>query len=175
MNYLEFVYSRKVNITRIFDVCRAFYRSEKQDRSLTKFFMDYKKTYEKLKMLLPFSPDVKVQQDQWENMAVMGFLPTLPSEYDSVKKQILSSPEVSSFKETFSRILHTKVSPPVLPSTQMSSALVRRNSSESGKPQYRNSGPRGNTRGPNSRGVVCYYCHKPKHVIRDCKKLKNRN
>ena len=32
-----------------------------------------------------------------------------------------------------------------------------------------------NTRGPGSEGVVCYYCHKPGHVIRDCKKRQNRN
>ena len=89
MDYLEFVYSRKGNISRIFDVYRAFCRFEKQDRSITEFFMDYKKTYEELNVLLPFSPDVKVQQDQWEKMAVMGFLAALPSEYDSVKKQIL--------------------------------------------------------------------------------------
>ena len=63
MDYLEFVYSRKGNISRIFDVCRTFYRSEKQDRSLMEFFMDYKKTYEELNVLLPFSPYVKVQQD----------------------------------------------------------------------------------------------------------------
>ena len=29
MDYLEFVYSRKGNISRIFDVCRTLYRSEK--------------------------------------------------------------------------------------------------------------------------------------------------
>ena len=31
MEYLEFVYSGKRNISRIFDVCRAFYCIEKQD------------------------------------------------------------------------------------------------------------------------------------------------
>ena len=36
-------------------------------------------------MLLPFSSDVKVQQDQREKMAVMGFLAALPFEYDLVK------------------------------------------------------------------------------------------
>ena len=41
-------------------MCVPFYRFEKQDRSLTEFFMDYTKTYEELDMLLPFSPDVKV-------------------------------------------------------------------------------------------------------------------
>ena len=57
----------------------------------------------------------------------------------------------------------------------MSSALVGRNSGESGKPQYRHSGPGGNTRGPRSGGVVCYYCRKSGHVIQDCKKLQNWN
>ena len=53
MDYLEFVYSGKGNISHIFEVCRAFYRSEKQDQSLTKFFMNYKKTYEEPNVLLP--------------------------------------------------------------------------------------------------------------------------
>ena len=61
MEYFEFVYSDKRNISRIFDVYRAFYCTKKQDRSLTKLFMDYKKTYEELNILLAFSPDVKVQ------------------------------------------------------------------------------------------------------------------
>ena len=41
MDYLEFVYSGKGNISLIFDVCRAFYHSEKQDRSLMEFFMEW--------------------------------------------------------------------------------------------------------------------------------------
>ena len=159
MEYLEFVYSSKGNISCIFDVCRAFYRTEKQDRSLTKLFMDYKKTYEELNTLLPFSPDVKVQQAQRGKMAVMGFLASLPSELDFVKVQILSSPEISSFKETFSRILCTKTSSSTPPSAQMSCALVGRNSGESEKQQYKNSGPVSNSRGTSSGGVVSYYCH----------------
>ena len=61
MEYLEFVYSGKGNIPCIFEVYRAFYHTEKQDRSLTELFMDYKKTYEELNTLLKFSPEVKVQ------------------------------------------------------------------------------------------------------------------
>ena len=95
MEYLEFVYSGKENISRIFNVCRAFYRTEKQDWSLIDLFTE--KTYEELITLLPFSPDVKVQQTQREKMAMMGFLGALPSKYDFVKAQILSSPEISSF------------------------------------------------------------------------------
>ena len=72
----------KGNVSRIFDVCKAFYQLEKQDQSLAKNFMAYKKIHEELNMLIPFSPDVKVQQSQREQMAVMGFLAALPSEYD---------------------------------------------------------------------------------------------
>ena len=64
-------------------------------------------------------------------MAVMGFLAALPSEYDYVKAQILASLEISSFQETFSRILCTETSSCTSPSIQMSSALVGRNSGES--------------------------------------------
>ena len=179
MDYLEFVFSGKGNISRIFDVCKAFYRSEKHDQSLTEFFMDCKKIYEELNMLMPFSPDVKVQQSQREHIAVMEFLATLPFEYDSTKAQILSSPEISSFQKTFSRILRTEVSSssissPTLVFAQTSSALVEQ-TIESEKQRNRNSGLGCNTRGPSSRGVVCYYCHKSSHVKRDCKKRQTRN
>ena len=177
MDYLEFVFSVKGNVSRIFDVCKAFYRSEKQDQSLTEFFMAYKKIHEELNMLMPFIPDVKVQQSQREHMTVMGFLAALPSEYDSAKTQILSSPEISSLQETFSRILRIEVSSsssPTLVSAQTSSALIGQ-TIESERQRNRNSGLGDNTRGPGSGGVVCYYCHKPGHVIRDCKKRQNRN
>ena len=170
MEYLEFVYSGEENISRIFDVCRAFYRTENQDLSLTELFMDYKKTYEELNTLPQFSPNVKVQQAQREKMAMMGFLVALSLEYDSVKSQIMFSLEISSFQETCSRIPRTETSSSTPPSAQMRSALVGRNIGESEKQQYRNSCLDGNSRGTSSRGVVCYYYDKPGHVIRDCKK-----
>ena len=51
MDYLEFVYSGKGNISCIFNVCQPFYYSKKQDRLLKKIFMDYKNTFEELNML----------------------------------------------------------------------------------------------------------------------------
>ena len=98
------------SISLIFDVCRAFYCTRKQGRSLTELFMDYKKTYEEMNTLLSFSSNVKFQQAQREKMAVMGFLAILPSEYEPVKAQILPSLKISSFQETFSRILHMETS-----------------------------------------------------------------
>ena len=39
---------------------------KEMDWSPTTYFMDFKRIYEELNMLLPFSLDVKVQQAQWE-------------------------------------------------------------------------------------------------------------
>ena len=110
-------------------------------------------------------------------MAVMRFLAALPFEYDSAKAQILSNPEISSLQETFSRILRTEVSSsssPTLVFSQTSSALIGQ-TIKSERQQNRKSGPGDNTRGPGYGSVVCYYCHKPGHVIHDCKKRHNRN
>jgi hypothetical protein len=62
MEYLDFLYSENGNVSCIYELCKAFYRTEKHDRSLTSYFMDFKRTYEELNMLLPISPDVKIQQ-----------------------------------------------------------------------------------------------------------------
>ena len=83
-------------------------------------------------------------------MAIMGFLATLPSDYDSAKSQILSNLKISSLQDTFNRILHTENSSPAHPPTQLSSALVGRNIGESGKQRYINSGLGSDTRGPSS-------------------------
>ena len=89
------------------------------------------------------------------------------------------SPKISSLQETFSRILRTEVSSsfvssPTLVFAQTSSALIGQ-TIESERQRNRNSGPNNNTRGPGSGGVVCYFCHRPGHMIRDCKKRQNRN
>ena len=89
----------------------------------------------------------------------------------------MSNPEISSLQETFSKILRTEVlssSSLTLVSAQTSSALITQ-TIESERQQNRNSGPGNNTRGHGFGGVVCYYCRKSGHVIRDCKKRQNRN
>ena len=66
MDCLEFLYSGKGNVSQIFQVCKAFHRPGKHDKSLTAHFMEFKKTYEELNMLLSFSIDIIVQQAQRE-------------------------------------------------------------------------------------------------------------
>ena len=77
-------------------------------------------------MLLPFSPDIKVQQARREQMAIMSFLAGLPLEFDVmtiIKSHILSSSKISSLFNTFGQILQTESSS----SIHMSSAFVSRN------------------------------------------------
>ncbi|KAF9672245.1 hypothetical protein SADUNF_Sadunf11G0020900 [Salix dunnii] len=59
-------------MSQIYDVCKAFYHAEKEAKSLTTYFMDFKKTYEELNVLLPFSTNIKVQEAQREKMVVMS-------------------------------------------------------------------------------------------------------
>ena len=134
--------------------------------------MEFKKTYEELNMFLPFRADIKVEQTQREQMAVMSFLVSLPSEFDTAKSQFLSSPEISSLQETFSRLLRIEISP----SIQKSNALVSKNSNyEPVKQQTKSNGSALEPSSQSSGGVVCYYCHKPRHTCRECRKLLNRN
>ena len=53
--------------------------------SVTSYFMQLKKITVELGLLLPFSPDVKVQQAQREKMAVMIFFNGLLPEFGNDK------------------------------------------------------------------------------------------
>ncbi|KAK2990759.1 hypothetical protein RJ640_003827 [Escallonia rubra] len=178
LDYLEFLYSGKGNISRIYDVCRAFYRPEKETKTLTTFFMDFKKTYEELKMLLLFSSDIKVQQAQREQMAMRSFLGALPPEFDTAKSHILSGTDITSLQEVFSRVECSAQSPLHLISKTVFLLLTEEGGSEAGK-RNNNRGDRGGgDRGGHNGGtseIVCYYCKEPGHTKRYCKKLQNRN
>ena len=105
-------------------------------------------------------------------MAVMSCLASLSSKFDTIKSQILSSPEISLLPETFSQLLRKEISP----SIQMSNVLVSKNSNyEPVKQQTKSSGSTLEPLGQSSGGVVCYYCHKSGHTRRECRKLLNLN
>ena len=175
MNYLAFLYSGKGNISRIYDVCKAFYRADKGDKSLTNYFMDFKRIYEELNILLPFSTDVTIQQAQREKLTVMSFLAGLPSEFETAKSQILSGSEISSLQDVFSRVLRTENSSTVQPAQANSALVSRHNTFEAGKQPYRSGGVNKGlgfnnydkstgTHEQESGGILCHYCHKLGHT-----------
>lgn len=77
-------------------------------------------------------------------MMVTGFLASLPSEYDTVKSQILSSHEISSPYDTFNRMLYLENSHHEHPLGLLNNALLNK------KATIRKSSLGGETRGLNS-------------------------
>ncbi|TYK08626.1 Rossmann-like alpha/beta/alpha sandwich [Cucumis melo var. makuwa] len=80
----------KEQVHRMFEVCMQSFRAKQKVESVTNYFMRLKKITVEHALLLPFSPDVKVQQAQQEKMAIMIFLNGLLPEFGMAKAQILS-------------------------------------------------------------------------------------
>ncbi|KDP46784.1 hypothetical protein JCGZ_06572 [Jatropha curcas] len=181
MDYLEFLYSAKGNNFHTYGIWKAFSRLEKGDKTLIAYFMEFEQVYEELNVLLPFSTNVKVQQSQREQMAVMSFLAGLSPKFDAARTQVLSSSELPSLHETFTKILRTET--PQLVQPIPNSALVSWNevgcqNSRSGDLAYKKgrSGNRDeNYVSRDSGDVICYYCHKPGHNKYSCRKLQHKN
>ncbi|CAM8999069.1 unnamed protein product [Rhodiola kirilowii] len=167
--YVEFLYSEKGNISRMYTVCQAFYRPEKGDQSLTDYFTEFKKIYEELNELLPFSPDIVVQHAQREKMALMSFLAGLPSEFETAKSQILSDSKVASLEDAFRRVLHTETRPSPPPP---SSAFIGRRPQASGNFSYKGSGGSSENRPDWIASAECRYCHQIGHLKNSCPKKK---
>ena len=169
MDYLNFLYSGKGNVSRMYDVWNASHCPEKGAKSLTAYFMDFKKVYKELNALMPFSPDVRVQQAQREQMVVMSFLSGLPSKFETAKSQILSSFDIGSLQEVFSRVLRTEN----VPSSQHTNVLAAKE--ENGENARRVNNRGGNrafeNHGNDSSTIVCFYCHEVGHTKKNCKKL----
>ncbi|RVX07744.1 Retrovirus-related Pol polyprotein from transposon RE1 [Vitis vinifera] len=154
MDYLDFLYSGKGNVSRMYDVWNAFHCPEKGAKSLTAYFMDFKKA-------------------QREQMAVMSFLSGLPSEFETTKSQILSGSDIGSLQEVFSRVLRTEN----VSSSQHTNVLVAKGENAENARRVTNRG--GNrafeNRGNDSSTIVCFYCHEAGHTKKNCRKLQNRN
>ena len=59
LEFLDFLYSGKEQVHRMFEVFMHFSRAEQKAESVTSYFMRLKKITAELGLLLPFSPDVK--------------------------------------------------------------------------------------------------------------------
>ncbi|RVW25326.1 hypothetical protein CK203_116037 [Vitis vinifera] len=107
-------------------------------------------------------------------MAVMSFLVGLPSEFETAKSQILSSSEIGSLQEVFSRILRTEGTSSI---QQTNNVLVTKGgSNDTGRKSNNRGGSKtSNSYNNDSSNIVCYYCHESSHTKKYCKKLQNRN
>ena len=70
-------------------------------------------------------------------MVVMSFMAGIFSEFENAKNQILSSSEIFSLQDIYSRVLRTEGTP-LTPPVQFNSALISINNDyEFGRSQYR--------------------------------------
>ncbi|KAA0041295.1 Rossmann-like alpha/beta/alpha sandwich [Cucumis melo var. makuwa] len=75
----------KEQVHKMFEVCMQFFRAEQKAESITSYFMHLKKITVELALLVPFSPNVKVQQAQQVKMPVMIFLNGLLPKFGMAK------------------------------------------------------------------------------------------
>ena len=64
LDFLDFLYSGKEQVHRMFEVRMQFFCAEQKAESVTSYFMLLKKITVELGLLLPLNRDVKVQQTQ---------------------------------------------------------------------------------------------------------------
>lgn len=103
MAYLEFLCSCKG--TQIYDLCIGFCQDIQNGQSLQTYFMNFKRMYEELNILLLFSLNIRVWQAQCEKIALMSFLVGLDFLVWDWKSQVLSNVVISPLHEVFTRLL----------------------------------------------------------------------
>src|SRR5262249_30820957 len=115
-----------------------------------------------------------------EQLTIMSFLAGLSPQFETVKSQVLSSAEITSLHEVFTRVLRTENSAPATPYVQSQSALVIRNMRTGiGQSYHRKNHKNGDPSSQQNHnldtgGIVCYYCHELGHTKRTCRKLHNK-
>ncbi|KAF7848452.1 hypothetical protein BT93_L1935 [Corymbia citriodora subsp. variegata] len=193
--YLDVLYSGQNNMTRVYELSQEFYRFQRKGRPITQYFAEFKKMYEELNALLPISTNVQQMRLQREQLAVMGFLGGLGSEYEAVRSQILGGETIASLPDTFARVLRVSREPSQdTTSMAHNSALVSQSrTSGSGRSD---GGNRGGYSGRGGRGRgqgfqhhygqlhvptdnfeatrTCHHCGKPGHIKKFCYKLHGR-
>ncbi|MFA1236667.1 hypothetical protein, partial [Klebsiella pneumoniae] len=89
-------------MSKIYRAEQALFRLQQGEQSLAQYFTAVKAAYEKLNAIRP--PCSACRESHFEKSIVTIFLSGLSSEYESSIGQILSSPELPSLEEVYSRL-----------------------------------------------------------------------
>ncbi|KAG2704847.1 hypothetical protein I3760_05G025500 [Carya illinoinensis] len=100
-----------------FDTAQEIWRHLKQMYSggalgLEEYYSKVMGICEELKIYQPIISDVSIMLKQREEFNVVRFLVSLKPEYESVRSQILASPQLPSFPDVFSRLQRATLSGP---------------------------------------------------------------
>jgi len=98
---LEELYSGKNDINRVFNIIQEIFRSKKGNKTLSQYYVNFNRVYEELKMLFFISQDVKKMQKQWNHLALLTFLGSLPSEYNPCTSIGVGNSAIDILPETY--------------------------------------------------------------------------
>ncbi|RVW86785.1 Retrovirus-related Pol polyprotein from transposon TNT 1-94 [Vitis vinifera] len=153
------------DIQRLYKVASAIIHISQQDLDLSTYIGQIASLKEEFLTVMPLTPDVGVQQTQFDKFFMVFTLIGLRPDLEPVRDQILGSPSVPSLDDVFARLLRIS-STQTLPSDSISdsSVLVSHTTSRGGR-----SGNQG--RGQRSH---CTYCNKLGHTRDRCYQLHGR-
>ena len=98
------LYSGVNNLKRIYDLHQNYFSLSLSDLSLEDYYNKFKGVCEELNIYQPISSHVKTMKKQRYSMHVARFLSGLPKSLNTVKSQILASPNLPSLSEVFGRL-----------------------------------------------------------------------
>ncbi|KAG2712596.1 hypothetical protein I3760_04G134200 [Carya illinoinensis] len=87
-----------------------FTQWEQEDAQICSLMLTMMGICEELKIYQPITFDVSIMLKQREELNVVRFLIGLKPEYESVRSQILASPQLPSFPDVFSRLQRATLS-----------------------------------------------------------------
>ncbi|KAG2720948.1 hypothetical protein I3760_02G058300 [Carya illinoinensis] len=175
--HLKQMYSGAGNITCIYELCKQFFVLEQNALGLEEYYSQVMGICEELKMYQPVTSDVPSMLKQREDFNIVRFLVGLKPEYESVRSQILASPQLPSFPDVFSRLQRATLS-----SDQSNErfALTASYVAPAGRGGRSGRGARGGARGGRdnrTRGREfrkCTHCGRTNHSVDYCWDLHGR-
>ncbi|KAG7986958.1 hypothetical protein I3843_03G108700 [Carya illinoinensis] len=172
------MYSGAGNITRIYELCKQFFVLEQNALGLEEYYSQVMGICEKLKVYQPVTSDVPSMLKQREDFNIIRFLVGLKPEYESVRSQILASPQLPSFPDVFSRLQRATLSSD---QSNERSALTASYVAPAGRGGQSGRGARGGARGGRdnrTRGREfrkCTHCGRTNHSVDYCWDLHGRS
>ncbi|XP_042946557.1 uncharacterized protein LOC122279793 isoform X1 [Carya illinoinensis] len=175
--HLKQMYSGAGNITRIYELCKQFFVLEQNALGLEEYYSQVMGICEELKVYQPVTSDVPSMLKQREDFNIVRFLVGLKPEYESVRSQILASPQLPSFPDVFSRLQRATLSSD---QSNERSALTASYVAPAGRGGQSGRGARGGARGGRdnrTRGREfrkCTHCGRTNHSVDYCWDLHGR-
>ncbi|KAG6501800.1 hypothetical protein ZIOFF_041684 [Zingiber officinale] len=147
------------DIQRLYDSVHNLATLQMQDHDLTSYLNKAQSTIHQVKMHLTYSDPNKVLE-KLDQMYMVFVLHGLHKNFDSVKNQVLTNPNIPTVDELIDRLVRVPLTDGSL-KTEVDSAILFTNSDRGGRGRGRGRGGRGNR-------PQCSYCNRIGHTRDRC-------